>query len=230
VLRVLLIVTGLWSLVGGVAVAAFLSRDALIVEVPSPGVMPAWADAWWWRVGWIPSLVSQATVIVWLVWQHHATANLWSRGFLGLRFTPGWAVGWWFVPFANLVMPYRAMRELERRSTRSGQARSGGSLLPGWWFAWLAQSLLPPIAVVAALWPRIETWVRSLQGSPETIDFTPIANAAAPWVGVAGVLGLVAAVLAFRVVGRIDDAQRRMEEAGASAPAGTPPRPDLPVG
>ena len=68
----------------------------------------------------VPSLVSQATVVVWLVWQHHATANLWSRGLPGLRFTPGWVVGWWFVPFANLVLPYLAMRELDRRSTRSG--------------------------------------------------------------------------------------------------------------
>lgn len=225
VLRVLLLAIGTGTLLTGVAVAAILSRDALVLEVPAPGIVPGWAEGWWWRVGWIPSLVSQATVVVWLVWQYHATANLWSRGVADLRFTPGWAVGWWFVPFANLVMPYRAMRELDRRSTRSGQPRSNGSLLRWWWVAWLAQSLLPPIAIAAALWPRLDTWVRSVQRSPETIDLTPIANAAAPWLAVSGILGLVAAVLAYRVVGRIDEAQRRMEEVGI-----TPPRPDLPVG
>jgi hypothetical protein len=224
VLRVLLLATGVGTLLLGVAGAAILSRDPLILEVPAPGVVPTWADGWWWRVGWIPSIVSQATLVVWLVWQHHATANLWARGVPNLRVTPGWAVGWWFVPFANLVMPYRAMRELERRSTRSGQSRSSGPLLPWWWVAWLAQSLLPPIAIGAALWPRWEAWVRSVERDPETIDVTPIANAAAPWLAVAGVLSLLAAVLAFRVVGRIDEAQRWMEQGEV-----TPPRPDLPV-
>lgn len=224
-LRALLVVTGVSMLITGVALAAVLSRDALILRIPQTGEVPAWADAWWWRVTWIPSVVSQATVVVWLVWQHHATANLWSRGLPGLRFTPGWAVGWWFVPFANLVMPYLAMRELDRRSTRSGQPRSAGAALPWWWAAWLAQSLLPAIAVMAAIWPRLEAWVRSVEARPEEIDFTSIANAAAPWLAVAGVLGLVAAVLAVRVVGRIDAEQRRMEDVEV-----VPPRPDLPGG
>ena len=94
--------------------------------------------------------------------------------------------------------------------------------MPWWWAAWLAQSLLPAIAVMAAIWPRLEAWVRSVEARPEAIDFTSIANAAAPWLAVAGVLGLVAAVLAVRVVGRIDAAQRRLEDAEV-----VPRRPDL---
>ena len=34
----------------------------------------------------------------------------------GLRYTPGWAVGWLFVPFANLVVPYFVFTEIWRNS------------------------------------------------------------------------------------------------------------------
>jgi len=32
------------------------------------------------------------------------------------RFTPGWAVGYWFVPFVNLVRPYQIVADLWLRS------------------------------------------------------------------------------------------------------------------
>lgn len=54
--------------------------------------------------------------IVWLIWQHRAQKNLEGLGATWLRFTPGWAVGWWFVPFANLVKPFQTMRELWKAS------------------------------------------------------------------------------------------------------------------
>ena len=28
-----------------------------------------------------------------------------------MTISAGWAIGWFFVPFANLVMPYQAMKE-----------------------------------------------------------------------------------------------------------------------
>jgi len=58
---------------------------------------------------WLPSLLSWAVIVLWLIWQHGSTANLWARGYRDLKIRPGWAVGWWFIPFANYVMPLVAM-------------------------------------------------------------------------------------------------------------------------
>ncbi len=81
-------------------------------------------------------LVLVATGIVWCVWQHRAQANAIELAGGGLQFTPGWAVGWWFIPFANLVKPFQAIRELWKASYGGHAWRS----LPtwrviGWWWA-----------------------------------------------------------------------------------------------
>jgi Domain of unknown function (DUF4328) len=88
------------------------------------------------------------TGVVWMFWQHRAQSNLRDVGTGDLRFTPGWAVGWWFVPVASLWMPYLTVRELLRASEPSvrdwRQARTGS--LPGlWWAAWIVASILTAI-------------------------------------------------------------------------------------
>lgn len=79
------------------------------------------------------------TGIVWLLWQHRAHANLRALGVAGLRFSPRWAVGWWFIPFANIVMPYLAVRELWKASDPNAGPiewkAPGGAAIIGWWWA-----------------------------------------------------------------------------------------------
>lgn len=50
--------------------------------------------------------------ILLLVWTYKAYTNLHSLKSRDLEYTPGWAVGWWFIPLANLVKPYQVMGEL----------------------------------------------------------------------------------------------------------------------
>lgn len=50
--------------------------------------------------------------IMFLIWEYRACFNNWSFGYAGLTYTPGWSVGWWFIPFASLILPYRAMGEI----------------------------------------------------------------------------------------------------------------------
>jgi hypothetical protein len=52
------------------------------------------------------------TVVFFLIWLHRAYSNLSPLRARNLEYTPGWAVGWWFIPFANLVKPYQVMSEL----------------------------------------------------------------------------------------------------------------------
>jgi hypothetical protein len=53
-----------------------------------------------------------------------------------LQNTPGWAVGWYFIPIANFWKPYGAMKEIVQAS--SVRESLAASLLPTWWTLWLA--------------------------------------------------------------------------------------------
>ena len=96
----------------------------------------------------VDAVVLLAAVIAWCVWQHRAQRLAGERLLTpGLKYTPGWAVGWWFVPFANYGMPAATMAELWRAS--GGDAGSAvdwrSRKLPayfGWWWGfWVARSL-----------------------------------------------------------------------------------------
>jgi hypothetical protein len=98
------------------------------------------ADATVGGVGTIGTLLFFATIIVWCIWQHRAQRNAGELAVGDLKFTPGWAVGWWFIPFANLVKPFQTVRELWKAS-HGGDAWKQRSTWPviGWWWAlWIA--------------------------------------------------------------------------------------------
>lgn len=88
-----------------------------------------------------------ASVLSVAMWIHRAHANLHEVGIEGLEFTPGWAVGWYFVPFAKLVKPFHAMREL--RNASMGDAESftdePPSQLKFWWGCWLGGNIISNI-------------------------------------------------------------------------------------
>ncbi len=61
-------------------------------------------------IGVFQILIWIRTAIAFLIWFHRVNKNLPSLRQTGLIFTPGWAVGFFFVPFFNLVRPFQAMR------------------------------------------------------------------------------------------------------------------------
>ncbi len=80
------------------------------------------------------------TAIAFLAWIHRAHKNLPSLGADGLRFTPGWAVGWFFIPIMNVVRPYQVTSEIWRASDPeipAGDAwrTARTSSIVGWWWA-----------------------------------------------------------------------------------------------
>jgi len=84
--------------------------------------------------------------IFFLVWVHRAARNVQTLGRPGLHLTPGWCVGWFFVPVASLVMPYRALSQIWHASDPGIglgiQFWRTTPLLPLWWGTYLASSLL----------------------------------------------------------------------------------------
>jgi len=95
-------------------------------------------------IGVVQTMLLVASAIAFLMWVHRAYRNLPSLGAKGLRFTPGWAVGWFFVPVMCLFRPYQAMSEIWRaslfpsrdlRDDGLGWKRVPTSPLVGWWWA-----------------------------------------------------------------------------------------------
>jgi hypothetical protein len=70
------------------------------------------------------------------MWMHRAFRNLPALGEQGLRWSPAWAAGGWFIPFANFVIPYLVMRELWSSSG------DGQPLPQRYWAAWIAAYVL----------------------------------------------------------------------------------------
>jgi LSD1 subclass zinc finger protein len=76
-----------------------------------------------------------ATVIVFVIWFYRAHANLKSLDARHLRYTSGWAVGYWFIPIMNLFRPVQVAQEIWRTAIhgpwRAGRFTSRGQRIPG---------------------------------------------------------------------------------------------------
>jgi len=75
-----------------------------------------------------------STIVTFLYWLYVALRNLVRWG-LRPRWAPGWAIGSWFIPVADLVLPLLVVLEAARRS---GSGRGGTALVVGWWVVFLA--------------------------------------------------------------------------------------------
>lgn len=100
--------------------------------ITSGGSAPQWPL---WTLSFFIPIALSIPIIV-LTWIHRANANVRALGATGLKFTPGWAVGWYFVPVAFFWKPFQAMREIWRASVSPADwSRQPGSSIIGWWWA-----------------------------------------------------------------------------------------------
>lgn len=84
------------------------------------------------------------TGIIFLKWIHRANSNVRKLGAKGLRFTPGWAVGYYFIPIVNLWKPYQAMKEIWQASNRPTDWRNqpDSTILGCWWTFWIISAMI----------------------------------------------------------------------------------------
>ncbi|HEX6184113.1 MAG TPA: DUF4328 domain-containing protein [Pyrinomonadaceae bacterium] len=171
-------------------------------------------------VALIHIVVYIALAISFLLWLHRAAKNLPALGNpqSKIDYTPGWAVGWFFVPIANLFMPYKAVREVWEKSDPAIKTEvdlaftpaASTPLLLGWWLGWIAMN------VISRATSRLGRDAVSI----ETMIWVT-------WVDVVGdLVGIVAAVLAIFVVRGIDRRQAERARHVAYVPH-TPPPPPL---
>lgn len=154
-------------------------------------------------VVWVP------TVIAWLAWSSRTVDNEDALGIGPSKFTPRWAMGWWFVPFANLVMPYRVHRDIYDRY--HGVVAAGAGFVLLWWIVYLTDNFVGNI--VGRLWLVAETFDELQTGLTLYV--------------VSDLLTAVSGILAITLVRRIQARADLLAATGMPSPAVTPrPSPD----
>ena len=94
--------------------------------------------------GLLQLTVFLTTAVGFLRWIHRAHVNIRGLGAKNLNITPGWAVGWFFVPIMNLWKPFQAMKELWQASQNpdAWESETPSGLLTAWWTLWLLSNVL----------------------------------------------------------------------------------------
>jgi hypothetical protein len=156
-----------------------------------------------------------ATIVFFLMWLYRSYENLPAFGVRrgDIEYSSGWAVGSFFVPIVLLIIPYRAVRELWRKSVpnRSNMFRemSPPAFFPLWWAAWLISGVVGQIylrAMFQELNPDMELALSI----------------------VSSVFSILAAVFAMMVVSEIDKQQTESSKLlSYQVISQTPPPPDL---
>jgi hypothetical protein len=149
-----------------------------------------------------------------LIWQHGAHKRLQMLVVPGLQFTPGWAVGWWFIPFANLFKPHQVMRELWKASqpgsVGEGWKQAKAHTLVGvWWWVFLISRFLGGFTGGAA------------RGAGSSDELRRALMVAIP----VDLLTIAAAVLAVGLISSIEERLRYRE----AAPTAAAPAPGFPA-
>lgn len=88
-------------------------------------------------------LVGFTLFVLLIIWLHRARIVAERFGGTGTSWSPGWAVGGWFIPLANAVIPVLVLQEVDRLSSpKTGGAPVGErwrrtKLRPDGWIWWL---------------------------------------------------------------------------------------------
>lgn len=157
-------------------------------------------------------VIYMTTVVFFLMWIHRAYKNLRTLNPANrLDNSPGWAVGSFFIPFANLFFPYRIVKEIWQKSWPADEtllyAPSRPATFPLWWAFWLLASVCGNIS-------------GRFNFDPDTAESTNsliVIVTSAP--------SILAAVFAYWVVDAIDKRQEETSRKLNLEPCSGPPPP-----
>jgi hypothetical protein len=141
-----------------------------------------------------------ACYVVVSMWIYRTNANAHSLG-ADMSFTPGWAVGWFFIPVACLFMPFQAVREVwDESHLLAGRHEEVESSLVGWWWGlWIASTIISNLTVIFG---------GDAPNALEPAHYTEM---------IAAGLGVAASVALILMMRRLDDAQLAASRGGVFA-------------
>jgi hypothetical protein len=154
------------------------------------------------------SIPMVALVVVFLIWAYRCHVQLAGLGRgAALPYSPGMAVGCWFIPVVNLWMPLREVRGLFRASSPDrGHPEDPPSYLNLWWVTLV---IVPFIGGVVGFTQSVSMMRDLGSGAVEPSGATVALN------GLSTASLVIAAVLAIRLVRELTERVDRLaEEAG----------------
>lgn len=189
-----------------------LANEQDVGENPIGAVMTLFTAA----VAILDFFIYLVTIVFFLMWLYRSYDNVrkfnpWNR----TTYSPGFAVGSFFIPFMNLVVPYRIVKEIWQKSGLPEEVQlaepSPPGVFPAWWLFWLLAGFTNNLSMRVSFNERLEN---------SGVAILSI---------VASALSVLAAIFAYLVVDEID---KRQEETSARLNLGNfttlpPPPPDL---
>lgn len=137
-----------YSVLGGIKDLSFSSNEEMVRQAEASDRNQA--------ISGIVQLVIFLVSLIWFfMWVFKSNKLARALGAEGMQYSPGWSVGWFFVPIANIFKPYFALKEIYLATIRpkgfdmkadvEGQPDSL-NLLKLWWFIGLADGVIGNIA------------------------------------------------------------------------------------
>jgi heme/copper-type cytochrome/quinol oxidase subunit 2 len=152
--QVIFIISAILALIA--VISGFLQAQLLNAAINGEVITQEEAIANDAREGFIAIIQLLALVIgvvVFLVWIHRASKNLHSFGKPKLNYSPGWAVGWFFIPIMSLFKPYQAVAEIAKASKPDIDPNllivddlKTSAIIKWWWAFFLISNFLGNIA------------------------------------------------------------------------------------
>ena len=192
---------------GGLAAIALTEFTSVLLgfgQIVSPEIGLDEGEPFWLvmqsLVAALELLIQIFTIVFFLIWLNRSNKNLTPLRVPSIEYSSGWSVGWWFVPFANLVKPFNVVQEVWRESDPDfdpdlnflTNSLGTSSLLYAWWAFWIISNIATNIS--SRMFDAVD--VKSL----EITGYVFI---------ISGTLTTIAAVLAVKVVREITDRQER---------------------
>jgi len=134
--------------VTGIVLYCWIAIEVLLLLVGVDYVAGGGVDVWFARpevmalTMTIAEIATLFTAILLMIWVYRAMTT--ARVLMPtLTITPGWAVGWFFVPIASLWKPHVVMTEVMEGSGDNAVAyeQSGRRLVDLWWAAWIMRMI-----------------------------------------------------------------------------------------
>jgi len=103
----------------------------------------------------LQSLITIVQILVFVVsgililrWIYISSQNAHTLSKSTMKFTPGWSIGWYFIPVFNLWKPYQVMKEIWRVSETHTdlEKQQVPSILKWWWFFWIFDGFISKVS------------------------------------------------------------------------------------
>ena len=162
-------------------------------------------------------LISLATFVLFIIWMWRAAKNVGRFGRARQKFGAGFAIGGWFIPLANFIIPAMQLFDIWKGSgppLRPGEKPKGSALIVLWWIPFILGRFL------------IQLTPAYSAGSIYKLSTFDVVNVL---VIIGAVMTALAAVLAIFVIRGITERQDAgLVSLTSGAPGGVPAPPSPP--